>query len=102
MDSSEFALQAAVDDFVTGETLEFRFMVMTAAFCMTIYFIVFNLALIQILVIVPINELANMIQSPQDAEKVNRFIINLKRREFDKNFVRNKWIAKQEKAKNRR
>ena len=43
-----------------------------------------------------------MIQSPQDADKVNRFIIKLKRKEFDKNFIRSSKIASLERKRHRK
>jgi hypothetical protein len=59
---------------------------------LTAYFIIFTLGLIQIEVVNPMNELTDHIQSPQDAEKVARFITKLERREFEQNFARNEWI----------
>jgi len=82
MDSSERLLQAAVEHFIDDETEKFKWAIIIAALSMTVYFILFNLILIHVHVVYPINELADMIQSPQDAAKVNKFITNLKKREF--------------------
>jgi hypothetical protein len=61
MDSSEHVLQDAVAHFINDETYLFKWVVIIAALCMTVYFILFTLILIQIVVVYPINELANMI-----------------------------------------
>lgn len=53
---------------------------------LTVYFVVFNMFLIKILVVNPIVELTDHICNPQDHAKINRFIIQIKKREYERNF----------------
>ena len=95
-------MQDAATEFIYTQVEQFQWSSIAVACGLTVYFIMFTLILIHIEVVKPINELSDHIQSPQDADKVARFIAKLRRREFEKNFARETMIKKAEKIRKRK
>lgn len=88
--------------YVREQLAIFVFATVTMAVGLTVYFVVFNMFLIKILVVNPIVELTDHICNPQDHAKINKFIIQIKKREYERNYRIQEIIKGKERARRRR
>ena len=64
----------------------FLYTPIATAIGLTVYFVLFNMLLIRIQVVNPIVELTNHICNPQNQEQISKFIVAIKKREYERDF----------------
>jgi hypothetical protein len=77
----------------------FEYAICATALGLTVYFVCFNVALVKVLVVNPIAELVSHIRNPGEREKIGKFMTKLRKREYDRQFQRDRWVKKMEKRR---
>jgi len=68
---------------------------------LTLFFVILGISLFKFEVINPVNELIDHITSPQNYEKIERFVKKIQKREIDFDFKQADIIAKKEKIRSK-
>ena len=98
-DNDELLLLDLSNAFIDRWLGYFEYTICATALGLTVYFVCFNMALVKVLVINPIAELVGHIRNPGEREKIGKFMTKLRKREYDRQFQRDRWIKKMEKRR---